>query len=202
MKTKLLFFAVMALTLLGCRNNGPTGDEKLWSRYASITRSIENAYNYGSFDLDNFTVARLMNSGTLAGDSLYVSRVSENQFLLTTDKSTRSILNLTVDILNQGYFEDIKRDYYSVIVDGEGSYKLSEDSLFSYKLKNIGGEIIHGYPYYESEQDEWTALAYSNGGEIILTLNANGKQTTFHYDLTSGHIRCRETGRLVLSYDD
>ena len=202
MKTKLLFFAVLALTLLGCRNNGPTGDEKLWSRYASITRSIENAYNYGSFDLDNFTIARLMNSGTLAGDSLYVSRVSENQFLLTTDKSTRSILNVTVDILNQGYFEDIKRDYYSVIVNGEGSYKLSEDSLFSYKLKNIGGEIIHGYPYYEFEQDEWTALAYSNGGEIILTLAVGDKKTTYHYKLNSGHIRCRETGRLVLSYDD
>ena len=202
MKTKLLFFAVLALTLIGCKNNNPTSDEKLWNRYASITRSIENAYNYGSFDLDNFTVARLMNSGTLAGDSLYVSRVSENQFLLTTDKSTRSILNLAVDILNQGYFEDIKRDYYSVIVNGEGSYKLSKDSLFSYKLKNIGGEIIHGYPYYDFEHDEWTALVYSNGGEIILTLAVGDKKTTYHYKLNNGHIRCRETGRLVLSYDD
>ena len=203
MKTKLFIFFLLALIMVGCdRNNGLTGDEKLWSRYSNISYSIESAYEFGSFDLDNFTKARLINSGTLAGDSLYVSRVTENQFLLTTEKSTRSILHLIVDILDHYYYEDLKRDYYSVFLNGKGSYRISEDSLFTYELKDIGCDITHGYPYYEFETEEWTYYMYSNGGEIVLTSIVNGKQTIFHYDLNKEHIYCRETGRLVLTYDD
>ena len=203
MQTKHILLALLALIMIGCdRNNGLTGDEMLWSRYSNISYSIESAYEFGPFDLENFTEARLMNRGALAGDSLYVSRVSENQFLLTTDKSTRSVLYLTVDFLDLYYYADLKRDYYSAILNAEGSYKISEDSLFSYKLNNIGHEMIHGYPYYEFETEEWTGGMYTNGGEIVLTSIFNGKQTTFHYDLVRGHIRCRETGRQVLSYDD
>ena len=207
MNTKLFLFSVLvallAIILIGCdRDNGPIGDEMLFRRYGDIHWSIENAYNDGPFDLDNFTEARLMNKGALIGDSLYISRLADNQFLLTTEKSTRSNLRLTVDILNKGHWEDVNRDYYSVLLNGKGSYKISEDSLFTYELKDIGGSIIHGYPYYEFETEEWTYYMYSNGGEIVLTSIVNGKQTIFHYDLNKEHIYCRETGRLVLTYDD
>lgn len=208
MKNKFLFFSLLSLILMGCERNNENNvvtndDAEHWSWYSTIERSITSAFEFGPFDLDNFAEARQMSSGVLEGDSLYVSRVSENQFLLTTDKSTRSILNLTVDMLDKYQYSSEGRDYYSAILNAEGSYKISEDSLFTYELKDIRYDIIHGHPYYEYETQEWTDGMYKNSGEIILNLIVNNTSTTYHYDVDRGsHIYCRETGRLVLSYDD
>ena len=83
------------------------------------------------------------------------------------------------------------------------------NTIFTYHIDNIGGEYVHMIQYLSDSivsdlpnYYEDAGFIYNNGGEITLSMECSGKVRTYHYDLSGGCIRCRETNSIVLSYKD
>lgn len=203
MKTKFFFVCLLACTFVSCDfDTMAENAHRFFSDYNSITAGIESAVEQAYFDsVADFNGAWLMYRGSLSGDSLHITRPDENTFLLTST-SPRGSLNLTAEMTGIEEFEitDGTCTDYHVLINGTGTYAYTPDSILTYTLNGIGGKFTHqSRIYWDSDLFYFT---YIDGGEIILSGSANGKTSTYHYDLVHQHITCRQTKTTVLSYDD
>ncbi len=212
MTKKLIFTFLLAATMVSCDYDQLAEDaHRYFSQYTYITSSIESAVWQAYLDTTtDFNGSWLMSKGFLSGDSLLISHPMDEEFILSSN-TANSTLALTAELLDSCFLDqgNIQKDIYRVIVSGEGTYVISTDTLFTYHIDHINGEFLHMIRYISystiSEAPDYyenAGFIYSNGGEITLSMACGGKTRTYHYDLSDGHIRCRETNSIVLSYDD
>ncbi len=193
MKAKLLLILLLAGMLAGCQEDTyNTADRRLFRTFDAImgqlNRAISNEYNKTGLDLEGVYII-------ISGDSVLISKTSDTEYKLTTENSKKSTLDLTAELTDHIIWEYDNSEMYSFVVNGEGSYKITEDSTLVYKITDLGVCL-------NRTADHYVYFIYNHGGEITLSLNANNKKQTYHYTNSGGRIRCRETSNLMRSYDD
>ena len=204
MKKRIFFVLLMAVTLVSCDLDQIADNvHRYFSQYTYLAIGVQNGVEQAYFDTTaHFNGVWLMTKGPLAGDSLYISHPTDKDFTLVS-RSAQSAISLTAEL--QGS-EEWSNDHasvvdYTLLLNGSGTYRIAQDSLFTYELNGIGGMWRYYRALSEGESDHMV-FVYTDGGEITLSVQAGDKTQTYHYELEQGRIRCRETNLVVLSYGD
>ena len=205
MKKTILLTLLFAAMFCGCKHPPfNTTANEYFNRYSDLMRGIESAVHKAYLtDSTNIEGTWPITFGQLAGDSLSISKTADKKYILTSNNE-KSSLKITTEVLNQYIHGEgsWKKEIYPIVLKGNGTYKISADSTFTYEISDIGGEMIYYYPYPSSMPDDGSfSFTYWDGGTITLSLSTAKRTRTYHYKLVHTRITCQETGEQVMSYD-
>lgn len=197
MKRNSLIILAVAAVLVACHEEVyNTADRRMFKAFDSIMGQlcriiIEECNKSESLDIEGTYLFR--------GDSLCISKLSDTEFKLKTEDGAESALDLTAELTGNIIWEYDNEEVNTFVVNGEGSCRISADSTLIYKISGLGIDLYHDVDY---NRQDYTYFIYGSRGEIELTLSSSKEKQTYHYSNSGGRIRCRETGKLIRSYDD